>query len=126
VTFKEDFPKRLLAFRTDAKLSQVQLGEAVAVTNKVVSHWENGVSEPSLAALARLAPALGRSADELLGLSPLAERKLPQWIMNDLIMLQQMDPADGGAVSEVIKAFVMKRMHLDEIKRQEIRAKGKK
>jgi transcriptional regulator with XRE-family HTH domain len=122
---EKTFPGRLQAFRTAAGLSQLQLGERAGVSNKMISHWERGVSEPSLSHLAKLTSALGRTADELLGLEPPRQHDLPPWLSDTVIMLKLMDYGDFTAVSEVIKAFVMKKNFLDELKRQEDRRKAK-
>jgi transcriptional regulator with XRE-family HTH domain len=121
----KSFPQRLQAFRTAAGLSQLQLGERAGVSNKMVSHWERGVSEPSLSHLASLASALERTAGELLGLEPPGQPRMPPWLKDTVIMLKLMDFKDFTAVSEVIKAFVMKKSYLDERKQQEARRKAK-
>jgi transcriptional regulator with XRE-family HTH domain len=61
----------------DARLAKVKppltgeaLGTMVGATKMTISHWENGVHMPDLAQLAALADALGCSADQLLGRSP--------------------------------------------------------
>ena len=52
--------------RTKNGLSQRQLGHFVGVSDKVISKWERGASEPDIAGLRALATFFGMSVDDLL------------------------------------------------------------
>lgn len=52
--------------RTEAKLTQRQLAEAVGVTDKAVSKWETGRGAPDITVVGALARALGVGAECLL------------------------------------------------------------
>lgn len=60
--------ERLWSARTDAKLSQNELGDAIGASGQSVSQWEAGRSLPNATNLFALSRALGKSADWLLGL----------------------------------------------------------
>lgn len=74
------FGNRLCRLRTEAGLSQAQLGEKLGVTNKAISKWENGQTQPGLDAIRKLSEALGVTADALL-----ASDQLPQKITKIVI-----------------------------------------
>ena len=52
--------------REKAKLTQAQLAEKLCVSDKAVSKWENGTSDPNTSNLIALAKLYGISAEELL------------------------------------------------------------
>ena len=56
--------------RVACSLTQAALAEALGVSDRAVSRWENGTSAPDVALLARLALTLNVSADALLGVDP--------------------------------------------------------
>jgi transcriptional regulator with XRE-family HTH domain len=66
---------RLSLIRKDRQLTQVELAEAVGVTQAMISFYEKGVTEPSASVLVALARELGVSTDELLGLSKPAKKE---------------------------------------------------
>ena len=51
------------------EMSQVQLARAAGLTHPSISRFENGVNQPTASTLGRLATAMGKSADYLLGLT---------------------------------------------------------
>lgn len=63
---------RIKEYRESEGLTQSQLADRLTTTQRNVSNWENGVSEPDYETLARLADLFGISLDELFGreLSP--------------------------------------------------------
>lgn len=63
-----EFSNRLRELRHDNKLSMKQLAQAIKTTDGAVSNWENGVNEPKISYLIRLALYFGVSTDYLLGL----------------------------------------------------------
>ncbi len=74
------FGKRLFALRKAQGLTQVQLADALATTQRVISYYETEAELPPAAAIVPLARLLQVSTDELLGLEPRrpAEREQPQ------------------------------------------------
>ena len=74
------FGQRLVALRKAQGLTQVQLADALATTQRVISYYETEAELPPAAAIVPLARLLQVSTDELLGLEPRrpAEREQPQ------------------------------------------------
>ncbi len=62
------FCEQLKAVRLEKKLSQPELAELVGVSKGMISFWENGVSEPTITNLIKLAQIFEVSTDYLLGL----------------------------------------------------------
>src|SRR5262245_14982998 len=62
----EPFGTRLRSWREHAGMSQTQLADAAGVDQGALCRWERGLGEPEIAAVERLAVALGMSAVELL------------------------------------------------------------
>ena len=56
--------------RKEQNLTQEQLAQQLGVSNKTISKWENGESQPDLATLAALCDIFHVSADELLRETP--------------------------------------------------------
>ena len=52
--------------RKEHNMTQMQFAEKLGVTNKAVSKWENGTSDPSTSNLFALAKLYGISVEELL------------------------------------------------------------
>ena len=66
--------KFIAALRKEKGLTQEQLGEALGVTNKTVSRWENGNYMPNVEMLSLLSKEFGVSINELIS----GERLLPE------------------------------------------------
>lgn len=64
-----DLGKRLLALRTEAGLTQDELGDKVGVTGKSINVYETGRSAPSFHVLNRLADFFNVTLDYLCGRS---------------------------------------------------------
>lgn len=60
------FGNTLKKLRESRALTQLKLGEAVGVSEKVISKWENGDTEPSIEKLIAAADALSVNVDTLL------------------------------------------------------------
>ncbi len=58
--------KFIAKLRKDRNMTQEQLGEALGVTNKTVSRWENGNYMPSIEMLQLLSQTFAVSINELL------------------------------------------------------------
>ncbi len=64
-----NFGERLKELRTERKLNQTQLAQAIHVSNGIISLWENGLREPTLSNLLALAEYFSVSLNELVGLN---------------------------------------------------------
>lgn len=51
----EQFKNRLRELREEANISMQQLAEAIGVSNAAVCKWENGIAEPKVSYLVKLA-----------------------------------------------------------------------
>lgn len=65
----EKYGERIAYYRKKVGMTQADLGAKLNVTAQAVSKWENGLSEPDLAALQKLSEIFEVSTDELLGVS---------------------------------------------------------
>jgi transcriptional regulator with XRE-family HTH domain len=65
---KTDFGARLVALRTAAGMTQVQLAETIGSSQRMISHYESTPGHPTAPVVAKLAQALDVTTDELLGL----------------------------------------------------------
>ena len=61
------FVDNLKGLRKMVGLSQAQLAEKLGTTQKTVSHWETGYTEPSIAQLIDLANIFKVTLDDLVG-----------------------------------------------------------
>ena len=61
------FKERLRLLRAEKNLTQTQLAEKLNTTQRKISYWENGATEPSLADLIAISEILEVSLDFLLG-----------------------------------------------------------
>jgi len=63
------FKERLKELRLDKKVSQKEISKEIGLSEKTISHYESGYSEPSLDILVKLCVYFNVTADYLLGLS---------------------------------------------------------
>jgi len=61
--------EKLTQLRTAKGVTQEEIANALGISNKTVSKWENGSSSPDISMLAALAEYYGVSTDTLLGLT---------------------------------------------------------
>ncbi len=64
----KSFCEQLKAIRIEKGLSQPELAQLVGVSKGMISFWENGVNEPTITNLIKLAQIFEVSTDYLLGL----------------------------------------------------------
>lgn len=62
---KSTIAKNLIALRTKAKLTQLQLADMLNYSDKAVSKWERGEAIPDLRVLLRLSEIFGVSIDDI-------------------------------------------------------------
>ncbi len=65
---KNVFGENLKALRLEQGIGQVELAKQIGVSKGIISLWENGLREPTLSSLVRLAQFFGVSIDYLAGL----------------------------------------------------------
>ena len=58
---------KIKELREERFLKQIQLADAIGTSQRNVSHWENGINEPDVSSLIKLADYFGVSLDELCG-----------------------------------------------------------
>ena len=64
-----DFATNLRKYRKEKRMSQAELASFLGLSQRTISHYENGSAEPSLQSLYEICTTLQVSADELLGLN---------------------------------------------------------
>lgn len=69
------FSAALARLRAQHKLTQAELGKKINVTPQAISKWENGISEPDLGMVGKIARLFCVSVGELLGESTEAEHR---------------------------------------------------
>lgn len=62
-----NFSNNLRKIRKSLKLSQAELAQMVDISQRTISHYEKGDSEPELLTVCRLADAFNITVDQLLG-----------------------------------------------------------
>lgn len=81
-----EFSKAIHELRLSRKLSQRSAAQDLGISQALLSHYENGVRQPKLAFVRKIAKYYGVSADELLG-HPASERDITeceQKLMSDI------------------------------------------
>jgi len=64
-----NFATNLRIYRKKMRMSQAELASFLGLSQRTISHYENGSAEPSLQSLYEICTTLQVSADELLGLN---------------------------------------------------------
>ena len=107
----EGFGDRLKEIRLGRGLTQLELGEAVGVSNRVIAYYESEDAQPPGALLVELAQALGVSTDELLGVEPLKDKVSAKKarIRKRLQRVEELPAADQRAVLKFVDALVQSR-----------------
>jgi transcriptional regulator with XRE-family HTH domain len=103
------FGKRLAAIRQGKGLTQAQLGEAVGVSKRVITYYEQDDSQPPGAMLVDLARALHVSADQLLGLKPPAKQTTsPRTarLLKRLQRIEQLSPTDRRVILKMVDSLI--------------------
>ena len=58
-----DFSERILALRREYDLTQSELGKQLGVSNRAVSKWENGISNPQIEIIYQICKMYGKNLD---------------------------------------------------------------
>ncbi|MDD2992251.1 MAG: helix-turn-helix transcriptional regulator [Pygmaiobacter sp.] len=77
----------IAALRKEKALTQLQLGQALGVTNKTVSRWETGEYLPDFSLVALLCSTLDISINEFLSGERLADTEFRAQAQNNLLSL---------------------------------------
>lgn len=102
------FGTRLAELRAARGLSQDELAAAVGVSRRVIAYYEARSAQPPGALLVDLARALRRTTDELLGVTPFAEKLSPKTarLLKRLRRIEELPPADQRAVLKLVDAML--------------------
>ncbi len=65
--YQNKFKDNLKELRIEKKIGQVELAKAVGVSKGIISLWENGLREPNMYSLIKLAKYFNVTLDELVG-----------------------------------------------------------
>ena len=65
----KEFGKRFLGLRTERGLTRKQVAEALGVSVRLISYWENGERECDFSMLIKICSFFSVSADYLLGIT---------------------------------------------------------
>ncbi len=105
---KETVGQRLARLRKERGFTQVELAERVGIIQVLVSDYERDRIRVHAEMIARLARALGISADELLGLknSPASNRKLPKRVLRRIELIGRLPAHHQRALLRTIDTFL--------------------
>lgn len=107
----ESFGARLARLRKDKGFTQTELGEAIGVTQRVISYYERETQKPASKLLPQIAKVLGVSTDELLGVTPVKSdaRTRDARLLRKFKEVEQLPASDRKAIMQVIDAMVAKK-----------------
>jgi len=98
---------RLAALRRAAGYTQIELAEALGVTQRMISYYEGQTDPPPSTLLPKLAKTLGVSVDELLGVKPIKPSHKPDSRMQRrLSQVEKLPPAAKRQVIQLIDTFI--------------------
>jgi len=102
------FGERLAKLRKSRGLTQIELGELVGVSNRVIAYYEHESSQPPGAMLVDLAASLKVSTDELLGVKPVEDTPDPKAarLRKRLLRVETLPRTDQRAVLKYIEALL--------------------
>lgn len=104
------FGKRLAQIRKSRGITQIELGEKIGVSQRVIAYYEKDGAQPPGPILIDIASVLNTSTDELLGRKEIKERNSPKKarMLKRLQKIEKLQPADQRAVFKVLDAMVEK------------------
>ena len=108
---EETVGQRLARLRKERSLTQVELADAIGLTQGLISDYERGVLRLNADLLARFALALDVSADELLGLKAAKARTpAPQSrrLLRRLLLFEKLPKRDQEALLRTLDGFLAK------------------
>jgi transcriptional regulator with XRE-family HTH domain len=105
----ESFGERLARLRKARGFTQVQLGQRVGISRRMVAYYEGQADRPPAHVLDRIASVLQVSADQLLGIRALsAEVPFHPRLWQRLKIVEQLSPADRKALIEYAEYLLKK------------------
>jgi transcriptional regulator with XRE-family HTH domain len=107
----ESFGGRLRRLRVARGYTESELGKTVGTSHRMIAYYEIQGGNPPADVVAKLAKALGVSADELLGLQPPRKQKDNDGaenlrLMRKLRMVKQLSPKERRRVLQFIDLVV--------------------
>jgi transcriptional regulator with XRE-family HTH domain len=104
------FGQRLAELRRAAGITQVQLGEAVGVSARVIAYYEGETNYPPAHLIEPLAKALKVSIEELLGVKAIKQQRDPQHaaLWRRLRKIETLPKQDQKALLHYLDALVKK------------------
>ena len=108
ITTLEGFGPRLAALRQSRGLTQVELGQAADVSQRVIAYYEAESAQPPGSLLVALARALRVTTDTLLGVAPVRDSLAPRTarLLKRLQRIEELPPADQRAVLKLVDAML--------------------
>jgi transcriptional regulator with XRE-family HTH domain len=105
----DGFGPRLVRLRQARRLTQVELGALVGLSDRMIMYHERDDAQPPGAMLVDLGRALKVSADGLLGLTPLRETPSPKVarLLKRIERLAELPDAEQRAVLKVVDGFLV-------------------
>lgn len=108
--------EKLVELRTAKNVTQEDVAQSLSVSNKTISKWETGTSDPDLAMLAKLSKYYGVTTDSLLGLSDREKQSTKEEIFS---LLSGLDHRES-----LLKTFEIARSFapalIDQVPREDI------
>jgi len=107
-TSKSPIGSKLLEWRKARKLTQVELGELLGVSQRMITYYENDAQKLPAHLLPRLARALGVSVEEILGDKNLTidqKAKPNKRILKQVEKLEQLPSQDRRMVFRMIETL---------------------
>lgn len=102
------FGKRLAELRRSAGITQVQLGESVGVSARVIAYYEGETDYPPAHLIEPFAKALGVSIDEILGMKASKEHagKTSLRLMRRMRKIEELPPSQQKTLLRTIDTFL--------------------
>ena len=106
----DGFGRRLRDLRQARGLTQIDLGKAAGVSNRVIAYYEEDGAQPPGPMLVDLARALKVSVDQLLGVKAVKDAANPKAarLMNRLKKVQDLPPADQRALLRYLDLLLLR------------------
>lgn len=122
---KPSFGQRLVQIRKSKGLTQVELGQRIGASQRIIHHYENKAEYPPTQKLIELAQALDMSIDELLGIkdngNDEAYQNIKPKLAKRLRQASKLSSHDLKALSTFIDALILKQQvkdHSAEVKNE--------
>jgi len=69
------FPDKLKQLREENNVTQIELAQAIGVTDRNIRRYEKGIVEPTLSVIVAIAKYFNTDTNYLLGISDVRERR---------------------------------------------------